>query len=211
MEWRPTPVVIGNRARHHASDPRRSPAHRADGQTAETDMRSPRVVGGAAPGPGLRLIDRPVHLTVRTKSYGARNRPRETVGGLGPKFVSSRVSRLRSPAVSRPDAPEPRRFRRAVSWTSVCREAGGGAEGNRTPDLDIANVALSQLSYGPTVRTGCAQVSRWLPAARGRGDNVGDASTLSSRAWRIARSGLPRAMELRYTPRRRAGRPSETL
>ena len=25
----------------------------------------------------------------------------------------------------------------------------GGAEGNRTPDLDVANVALSQLSYGP--------------------------------------------------------------
>ena len=27
---------------------------------------------------------------------------------------------------------------------------GGGAEGDRTPDLDIANVALSQLSYCPT-------------------------------------------------------------
>ena len=27
----------------------------------------------------------------------------------------------------------------------------GGAEGDRTPDLDIANVALSQLSYGPTL------------------------------------------------------------
>jgi hypothetical protein len=27
----------------------------------------------------------------------------------------------------------------------------GGAEGPRTPDLDIANVALSQLSYGPVV------------------------------------------------------------
>ena len=26
---------------------------------------------------------------------------------------------------------------------------GGGAEGNRTPDLVIANDALSQLSYGP--------------------------------------------------------------
>ena len=26
----------------------------------------------------------------------------------------------------------------------------GGAEGNRTPDLYVANVALSQLSYGPT-------------------------------------------------------------
>ncbi len=25
----------------------------------------------------------------------------------------------------------------------------GGAEGNRTPDLHVANVALSQLSYGP--------------------------------------------------------------
>src|SRR5260370_40546608 len=28
-------------------------------------------------------------------------------------------------------------------------EAGGGAEGGRTPDLLIANEALSQLSYGP--------------------------------------------------------------
>jgi hypothetical protein len=27
--------------------------------------------------------------------------------------------------------------------------AGGGAEGGRTPDLLIANEALSQLSYGP--------------------------------------------------------------
>ena len=27
----------------------------------------------------------------------------------------------------------------------------GGAEGNRTPDLDVANVALSQLSYGPVI------------------------------------------------------------
>jgi hypothetical protein len=29
------------------------------------------------------------------------------------------------------------------------REKIGGAEGDRTPDLDIANVALSQLSYCP--------------------------------------------------------------
>ena len=29
-------------------------------------------------------------------------------------------------------------------------EKFGGAEGNRTPDLYVANVALSQLSYGPT-------------------------------------------------------------
>ncbi len=47
------------------------------------------------------------------------------------------------------NAPEPRRFRRMRLWTPFCRKAGGGAAGNRTPDLDIANVALSQLSYGP--------------------------------------------------------------
>ena len=37
---------------------------------------------------------------------------------------------------------------------------GGGAEGNRTPDLDIANVALSQLSYGPTSGMDCAPAKR---------------------------------------------------
>ncbi len=30
----------------------------------------------------------------------------------------------------------------------------GGAEGNRTPDLHVANVALSQLSYGPGLNDG---------------------------------------------------------
>jgi hypothetical protein len=39
---------------------------------------------------------------------------------------------------------------------------GGGAEGDRTPDLLIANEALSQLSYGPRTATGCA---RWRVAA----------------------------------------------
>lgn len=50
----------------------------------------------------------------------------------------------------------------------MCGETGfGGAERDRTADLDVANVALSQLSYGPqgngadTVRT-CA-----LSQARG--------------------------------------------
>ncbi len=31
----------------------------------------------------------------------------------------------------------------------------GGDEGNRTPDLSIANAALSQLSYIPTIRPPC--------------------------------------------------------
>jgi hypothetical protein len=31
----------------------------------------------------------------------------------------------------------------------LLRTGSGGAEGSRTPDLSIANAALSQLSYGP--------------------------------------------------------------
>ncbi len=34
-------------------------------------------------------------------------------------------------------------------WTSVCREAGGGAEGNRTPDLDIGNVVVASFPLLP--------------------------------------------------------------
>ena len=34
------------------------------------------------------------------------------------------------------------------------REMNGGAEGGRTPDLRVANAALSQLSYGPTLSGG---------------------------------------------------------
>ncbi len=34
----------------------------------------------------------------------------------------------------------------------VNMQAAGGAEGNRTPDLLIANEALSQLSYSPAVQ-----------------------------------------------------------
>src|SRR6476620_9999005 len=46
--------------------------------------------------------------------------------------------------------------------TSFQSRWGGGAEGDRTPDLLIANEALSQLSYGPKGATGCA---RWRVAA----------------------------------------------
>ena len=45
----------------------------------------------------------------------------------------------------------------------------GGAEEDRTPDLRIANAALSQLSYGPTVRTIVSKVEHlgtWPSAQR---------------------------------------------
>ena len=34
---------------------------------------------------------------------------------------------------------------------TVAGQTRSGAEGNRTPDLSIANAALSQLSYGPSM------------------------------------------------------------
>ena len=49
----------------------------------------------------------------------------------------------------------------------------GGAGGDRTPDLDIANVALSRLSYGPTRRvlsfTGGASLNVRSTARKRRG------------------------------------------
>ena len=44
-------------------DPGRPPARRADGQTAQANTRPPPVMGGAALGSGLRLIDPPAHRT----------------------------------------------------------------------------------------------------------------------------------------------------
>lgn len=43
-----------------------------------------------------------------------------------------------------------------VSRTSldIFKLLNGGAKGDRTPDLDNAIVALSQLSYGPTHKEG---------------------------------------------------------
>ena len=42
-----------------------------------------------------------------------------------------------------------RAFARSRIYDGFGRNGVGGAEGDRTPDLDSANVALSHLSYGP--------------------------------------------------------------
>ena len=47
---------------------------------------------------------------------------------------------------------------------NVLNTAVGGAEGDRTPDLVIANDALSQLSYSPVQRM--AHLSTGLPACQ---------------------------------------------
>ena len=55
---------------------------------------------------------------------------------------------------------------------------GGGAEGNRTPDLLIANEALSQLSYSPIPRIG----SRYPGRRRARTMLIGVGEV--NHAWR---------------------------
>ena len=61
-----------------------------------------------------------------------------------------------------PKAPEIGASSRAELWTPVCGKHTGGAEGNRTPDLYVANVALSQLSYGPIM---IVSPGGWSPAS----------------------------------------------
>ena len=62
------------------------------------------------------------------------------------------------------------------AWT-LARSRFGGAEGNRTPDLRIANATLSHLSYGPApARGGETRVpgktrrdcTDFIPRAQGR-------------------------------------------
>lgn len=62
----------------------------------------------------------------------------------------------------------------------------GGAEGDRTPDLHDANVALSQLSYRPTQvqRGDCSRATRALQSGAGMetGLTGGDA-VVTSLPW----------------------------
>ncbi len=53
----------------------------------------------------------------------------------------------------------PDRFEVLVDFRQLLENIGG-AEGDRTPDLRIANATLSQLSYGPTTRFGSVRAGR---------------------------------------------------
>src|SRR5487761_2199765 len=70
--------------------------------------------------------------------------------------------------------PRRRNSRRAGARSGARGDGSGGAEGGRTPDLLIANEALSQLSYSPT------------PSPRARNMLIRDSKV------NPARSGFPR-------------------
>ena len=67
-----------------------------------------------------------------------------------------------------------------MSWDCL-KEEDGGAEGNRTPDLRIANATLSQLSYGPDTAAG--------PPAEREPDHAAAPARLSSGCPRLDAAG----------------------
>src|SRR5579863_5524991 len=87
-------------------------------------------------------------------------------GGLDQNWPSLAESRAPETRVSN---RESRIAFRALGRIRANEEEDGGAEGDRTPDLDIANVALSQLRYCP------ARVARNM--GRGREDCHGGPAT----------------------------------
>ena len=71
----------------------------------------------------------------------------------------------------------------------------GGAEGDRTPDLRIANATLSQLSYGPMRKDGRGR-NRECNRVRDNGSGPGSVSSRGRRAppstGPLARAGWDR-------------------
>ena len=65
-------------------------------------------------------------------------------------------------------------------------ERGGGDEEDRTPDLGIANAALSQLSYVPTIKRMIPPL-RSIPNRRAR-------SQRDERPWRCGKRNTPAAI-----------------
>jgi hypothetical protein len=61
----------------------------------------------------------------------------------------------------------------------------GGAEGDRTPDLRIANATLSQLSYGPVSAFSALRFKRGGLCGSGRGLSSGALPARASRASAI--------------------------
>src|SRR5258707_3160626 len=84
------------------------------------------------------------------------------------------------------------------------KSVDGGAEGDRTPDLRIANATLSELSYGPIYLDNPRVIARRLGPRRAP-RSYGDRSRYcQAQPRRVARCGCPywRANSGRFTSSR---------
>src|SRR5229473_694650 len=113
---------------------------------------------------------------------GSISHARRPTGSLAcPEKLDSRASGDLESASRGADTKNPQERRIPAGWN-------GGAEGDRTPDLDIANVALSQLSYCPFAVARGTMVTAEL-AVKARRNRV--VSQLKIRSPRFARSTTP--------------------
>jgi hypothetical protein len=87
--------------------------------------------------------------TARALAKGIHRNPLLQGPCGGPEGKPRPVGRARHPRGTYAAMDAPRLRIAGFFWCLDC-----GAEGDRTPDLCIANAALSQLSYGPWVRVG---------------------------------------------------------
>ena len=79
------------------------------------------------------------------------------------------------------------------TFWEVLGSLNGGAKGDRTPDLNNAIVALSQLSYGPTMRSRAVKlpISRGKTSGKSRAPNNGlDLAALSGTQVILTNRGL---------------------
>jgi hypothetical protein len=132
----------------------------------------PRPCATAMPERNTHVVPVPIRPGASLASVGGARRWPMSVGAAG----QSRIALQRFPAIRR----------------SLAMPDDGGAEGNRTPDLLIANEALSQLSYSPIAGHATPLAGRAAPLMVG-------ASIEVKQSW----GSLPRRKGLKYVPGRR--------
>ena len=147
------------RARGRTGNPRSDPEPRQGSRRAPGSATGSGT-GPARPGPrAARWADQdsqreaarwaPIARSTRVTTGSRRSRQIGTCAApAGGRRVSGATA-ARSVALA---ARRKKKIRHAAepSGSSPVADAGGGAKGDRTPDLMTASHALSQLSYGPT-------------------------------------------------------------
>ena len=153
------PVCPLVQARAQPSGPQRQ--HQRSGHRLDVENSSITITSvlRQASQPSRRDWRQPGQSYARNGPIQLGRRPR-IIAGLQPfwsvlptalqhRSASPVSGQNRSPEVKTSASPSPKCIERGEPSQTVISDVIGGAEGDRTPDLRIANATLSQLSYGP--------------------------------------------------------------
>ena len=165
---RPTPEP-----RHRATRPGRSPGLRVGTWNAHLP-RAPKAPSGCTRGGCARAM-LTAYSCRDSCGFAPHSRYRNARGSIASGAADGKRCQSRGRCAPQPGAvsTEERSASAAAFGSRECLVdipgscETGGAEGDRTPDLVIANDALSQLSYGP-VPSLCVPASSPSGAGRGR-------------------------------------------